>query len=165
MSLMALAIASLKTRYPHMAGACISPADVGAFSDGLSLHSDVFVGHRTSTPFLSFNPQEIVSSRKEWQSTDPGTFALTQSLLIKVLLSVDSQHWEQLWMASLYRQHALISDSDGTFFYVLLVAPKALVLLEMGGECEIDLEFVCSADSITVTAPTSLDNPRRLTPT
>ncbi|CAK0831030.1 unnamed protein product [Prorocentrum cordatum] len=140
-SLMALGIATLKHRYPHSAHIDLSPEDVASMSDSLTLDKHTFGGSTNATSLLTFDVDELVNARSKWRSTSPGKFELNQAFLFKVLLSVDSDHWEFLWLSSVYKVHTIVSDSELNYYYILQVAPKGLLLLEMVEESEGILRF------------------------
>ncbi len=156
-SLMALGIATLKHRYPHSAHIDLSPEDVASMSDSLTLDKHTFGGSTNATSLLTFDVDELVNARSKWRSTSPGKFELNQAFLFKVLLSVDSDHWEFLWLSSLYKVHTIVSDSELNYYYILQVAPKGLLLLEMVEESEGILRFGFGPERVKVTAPPSVD--------
>eukprot|EP00959_Pyramimonas_sp_CCMP1952_P024778 520262-Pyramimonas_sp.AAC.1 len=78
---MAIAIAHLKNRYPDILQVEISPASVAALSDGLGIHACTFTSNDACNSSLTFDPQELVTSRRRWQSTNPHSFEMNQSVL------------------------------------------------------------------------------------
>eukprot|EP00959_Pyramimonas_sp_CCMP1952_P069504 1450643-Pyramimonas_sp.AAC.1 len=74
---------------------------------------------------------------------------------MQVLSVTEPERWGNLWLSSLFKQHMIVSLGD-LFFYVLLVAPKALLLVQLVVEDNGDLWLDPSPDRFLVAAPRTI---------
>ena len=123
--LQALSISSLTSNFEPTPQVEVNTSDLSKLRD-VHCRPTTFDPTAFGCSGANIDPGDIVRQREGWSATNPQTLALNQQSLCSSLLHAEEDAWPNLWLASCFRSHMVVS-SENKHYYVVM-ATKWLVL-------------------------------------
>ena len=139
--LQGLCLSSMKTRYESTAPLLeLESSDVSGMKQS-HVRGELFMAGKAATTeeAIGLESKSLVNDRRSWPSTTPQEFSVNQLGLLHALMNCDEDRWSNLWVASLFRRHTVITKPGvRRAWYVVGVRSHSVALLELDGDDDAD---------------------------